>query len=662
MCTNNSHLVKFLMVTISLLLAISLQSPLIAQETEDLMDMSLDDLLNMEVTTASKSAEKLSDAPGVISVVTKDELERFGGTTLRDILERVPGLISSGANYTNRTTIAPRGDQIKQNSSHVLILINGRPVREVQEGGVSSDILETFPVNIIERIEVIKGPGSVLYGSDAFSAVINVITVKAEKNSLSVTGLSEIGGGYGTSGDFTFKMGDLSIVAAGRYYEKTEWETPFKTSYWVSIPDPPFYVAMDTTINVSIPDKGPGAYLGVNYKGLSLMSSYNQWKTYYFSGSSIWEVELKKYFTNLGYNQKVSENWDMDFNVTYAHSDLNGELISKRSCYNLVAEWTNSITLTTKTKLVIGGLYNKNSGEESSLLENYPAIPIGTVVSEGDVNSLASYAQIDYRLFESLKLIGGMQANKVENIKLNVVPRAGLIWYPVSRFNVKALYSEAFRAPSINEVNMNFVGFLLGNPDLEPEKVATIDLSLSYQGEQTQLAVNLFQSKMSNIVQIYYSTYENRGNVTYQGAEFEGKYYLNRSLYICGSVLYQTNENDSLKNLAPIANLGTKAGISYVWDKGITIGLFDIYQGDLDDKFKGNRNPNQGAYNLLHLHSKFNLNKLFNMSFEPGLSLYINIDNLLDKEHFGYDLGGSTMDGIPSVPGRAVYFGLNASL
>ena len=639
-------------------LIMSLGVQVFAQDTEELMEMSLEDILNMEVTTASKSAEKLSDAPGVISVVTKDELDRFGGTTLRDIVERVPGLISSGANYTNRTTIAPRGDQIKQNSSHVLILINGRPVREVQEGGVSSDVLETFPVNIIERIEVIKGPGSVLYGSDAFSGVVNIITKKAEGTGLSVTGLAQNEGGYATSGDVSAKLGDLAIVAAGRFYQKSEWETDFKTTY-----SPSFFVpGIDTTIRVSIPNKGPGAYLGANYKGLSLMSSYHQWMTYYFSASSIREVELKKYFTNVGYHRMISASWDADLNLTYAHSGLVGEQISKRSSYNLVAEWTNSITLGTKTKVVAGGLYNKNSGEESSLLQNFPAIPLGTVVSKGDVNSFAFYAQLDYRLLESLKLIGGMQANKVENIKLNVVPRAGLIWYPAPRLNVKALYSEAFRAPSINEVNMNFGGFLTGNPKLKPEDVQTADLSLSYQGEQAQVGVNLFQSKMTNIVQIEAGTYRNNANVTYKGIECEGKYYVTRRLFLNGSVLYQTNENDSLKNLAPIAKVSTKAGISYAWDKGITIGLFDLYQGDLDDKFKGNRNPNQGTYNVVYLHSKFNLTKLFALSLKQDLSLLLNIDNLLDKEHFGYDLGGSTFDGIPSVPGRAIYLGLNATL
>jgi len=396
------------------------------------------------------------------------------------------------------------------------------------------------------------------------------------------------------------------------------------------------------------------------------MTSYNQWKTDYVSSATTGEINLDKLFTNLGYSFNVNDNWAMDLNATYTHSNLDGSGISIRSSYNLVAEWTNSITLSDVTKLVIGGLFNRNDGEETMASSAF--FPAGTIVSQGTINSFAFYAQLDYRVVENLKLIGGVQANKVDNIDLNIVPRAGLIWYPADRFSVKALYSTAFRAPSINEVNMNFGTFLKGNPALKPENVSTVDVSFGYQGQQAQFGLNLFYSKMTDITQIVYDAsfagqYQNAANVTFMGGEFEAKYYVDRNLYLTGSVLYQTNENDKdVKNQAPIANFGAKAGISYVTDNGITLGLFNIYQGDLDDRYTQNLNPYQGSYNLLHFNSKFNLNKLFDWSFKPELTAIFNVDNVLDKPHFGYDLGGTSGDGIPSVPGRAIYFGLNLGI
>lgn len=640
------------------------------QATDDLFSLSLEDLLNVEVSTASKSDEKQSDAPGVLSVLSKEDLDRFGGTTLRDILERVPGLIASGANYTNRTTIAPRGDQIKQNSSHVLFLINGRPIRETQEGGVSSEFIESFPVNIIEKVEVIKGPGSVLYGSDAFSAVVNVITESAEETKFNVTGLVQDGGGYKTMADVKLNLGDFKIVAAGSYYEKAKWDVPYSAFGWVQIPDSPYYAQQLTSLNLSIPNQGFGSYLGVNYKGWSLMTSYDQWKSFYIQSAGANDVELNKFFSNLGYTTNVNDDWSMDFNVTYTNSELEGKALSRRSSYNLVAEWTNSFTLSDVSKLIVGGLFNRNEGDEITEMEITPEQPAGSTISEGSINSFAIYAQLDYRLVENLKLIGGLQAIKVDNIDLTVVPRAGLIWYPMDRFSVKTLYSTAFRAPSVNEVNMNFGTSLKGNPNLKPEKVSTVDLSIGYQGHQAQFGLNLFYSRMKDIIQITYAdlfsgVYNNSANVDFYGGEFEAKFYFNHEIYLTGSVLYQENEDvdSEEKDLAPVANFGAKAGISYSSaENGITVSLFNIYQGTLDDKFSGYLNQYQGAYNLLHLNSKFNLNKLFSMDFNPELTLIFNVDNLLDRPHFIYDLGGQSYDGIPSVPGRAIYAGLNVSL
>jgi outer membrane receptor protein involved in Fe transport len=539
----------------------------------------------------------------------------------------------------------------------VLILIDGRPIREVQEGGVSSDVLESFPVNIIERIEVIKGPGSVLYGSDAFSAVVNIIPKSAKENGLSVTGLAQSGGGVLTFGDVTYSKGDFSLVAAGRFMQKTEWETTMKA---VSGTDSVTGQPVIGSIDMDIPNKGPGAFLGLTFKNLKITSSYNKWSTYRVSGLSYNNVDLTKYFTNAGYSHSVNENWDMDFNITYTKSELLGEGISQRDNYNLVAEWSNAIRVGEKTKLMIGGLFNKNSGTEK-------ALSTGLVISEGDVNSYAGYAQLDYQALSNLKLIGGMQANKVDEIDLDVVPRGGLIWYPVEKVNVKALYSQAFRAPSINEVNMNFLNRLLGNPNIGPEKVATFDLSIGYHGEQSQLGVNVFRSSMTDIIQIAPNDegirmYQNNQDVVFVGAELEGKYYINSTWYLTGSTIYQKskNDDDDIENLSPIADFGFKAGISYAKD-GISVGLFNIYQGDLDEKYMDDINPNQGAYNLLHLHSSYDLNQLFHWNSKQNITLIFKVDNLLDEEHFGFNLGG-TSGSIPSWPGRQIYVGLNAAL
>src|SRR5687767_9575479 len=234
--------------------------------TIDLTTMDLESLLNIRVVTASKFAEDLGDAPGVMSVVTQDELRRFSGTTLREVLERVSGLASSTAYFTDRSMIAARGDQTKINGGHVLFLINGRPTREVLEGGLVSDLLESFPVNALERIEIIKGPGSVLYGSNAFSAVVNLITARARGNGFSISGAPGTSGARRTSAEGTFACGSLGIVAAGQFHAKPTWNTTYRffdpTYDPLAVPVPPVQ-------DIAIGDRGHGGFVGMTYRGLN---------------------------------------------------------------------------------------------------------------------------------------------------------------------------------------------------------------------------------------------------------------------------------------------------------------------------------------------------------------------------------------------------------
>lgn len=656
----NRRKVVLSIMVIAFCLPVGLLAQESAQDTTDVFDMSLEALLNASVTTVSKSAEKQSDAPGIISVITKDDLERFGGTTLKDILERVPGLISSTTFFVDATTIAARGDQIKNTSGHILMLINGRPLRETTDGGINSEMYNAFPVNVIERIEIIKGPGSVLYGSDAFSAVVNIITRKAEGMSVSVSGTGTADSGYGSSGTATVKLGDLGIVVGGRYLKK-DWDVTYETTDRTT--------QRDTTTTLSIPDKATGGYMGINYKGLNLTSSYNEWASRAVSGGN-GEERWEKFFTNLGYSLTMNPIWSMDINATYTQSRDDISVAVKKS-YNAVAEWTNFVTISDKSKLVVGGLFNRIHAKEMNFMMGGPGGGSSepTEVAYGTKDNFAFYVQVDYRLLDNLKLIGGAQANKAEDIDLNIVPRAGVIWYPIPRINVKALYSSAFRAPSIAELTLQSGG-VKGTATLTPEKVATIDLGVNYQGEQAQVGVNAFHSEMTDIISVLNGYYTNNASVTFQGIEFTSAYYINKSLYLNASLLYQTNKQDTAKDVVVVPNFSAKGGISYVWDKGITIGLFNIYQGRMNDKYAGSIVDNKGsklAYDLLHLHSQYNINKLFGLKFKPEISLYADIDNLLDQDYYAISVGGgggpgggsSSASDVPRTPGREIFFGLN---
>jgi len=625
-------------------------------KVKDPFAMDLESLLDAKVITASKFSENLSDAPGIISVVTKDELRRFGGITLREILERVPGLAGSIASFTDRSLIAARGDQTKINGGHILFLINGRPTREILEGGLIGDLLESFPVNILERIEVIKGPGSVLYGSNAYSGVVNLITQKADRNEIVVTGTGGPGNSVATSGQAMFKRGVFSIVGAGQFHQRPDWATPDWTPLFGEI-------------NIVIPDRARGAYVGMNYKGLSFMGSYTQWNTMYMvvtAGLGRW----RRGFIDVGYDLKPNDKWDMSFNVTYTRATLNAEMsipFIKRNSYDAVLEWTNVLSITDKDRLTFGALFNYIQGQETFLITN-PAM----VISRGSRPGEAFYGQIDHQLRDNLKLIGGVQLNKTGNINLHAIPRFGVIWGPAPHFSVKALYSEAFRAPSLNETHLNYVPppwvrgpSLRGNINLTPEKVATVDLGLTYQGNRFQAGVDYFHSThTADIILVDAATagrYVNSGKITFQGVEVEGKYYFQKNFFLTGSSLYQTNEdNAGNTNVTPIANFGAKAGISYESVNGLTAGVFDVYQGPVHG-YSASRNPRPGSYNLLNANLRFDVSRCLHAAGDTRVALVAHAENLTNTPVWLPDWKDAPGESTFSNRGRTLYFGIEVS-
>jgi outer membrane receptor protein involved in Fe transport len=626
----------------------------------DLRALDLESLLNVKVITASKFSESQSDAPGIISVVNQDELRRFGGTTLREVLERVPGLASSTAYFTDRSMVAARGDQTKINGGHVLYLINGRPTREVLEGGLVSDLLESFPINVLERIEVIKGPGSVLYGSNAFSAVVNLITLSAETNGFSVGGAPGTDGARQFSGEGTYSCGDLHVVGGAQLHQRPDWNT----TYWFNnpIPDDPLAAGVPSVQDATIRDRSRGGFAGVTYKGLSATTSFTEWETAAFVRGTVGENRWRRGFADVGYGFQATDQWKMNLNATYTRNLFAIEEFPfiQRDSNEMLFEWTNFVNPTPRDQVTFGVLRNQVVGRET-----YYGLGFPIDISNGDRSGYAGYAQIDHRVVDSVKLIGGFQANKIGSLALDIVPRGGVIWSPATRWNIKALYGQAFRAPSINETMLNHPG-LQGDVNLRPESVATFDVELSYHGDRIQGSANYFHSKHTDSIVIDASEvvwrYVNSGEATFQGMEFEGKYYVNRNLYVLGSLLHQSNhDGDGATNITPVPNTSAKGGISFQNERGITASVFDNYQGSMNG-FSSILNPAPASRHLLSAHGRLDMAALFKASQTAGVAIVINADNLTNDQVWLPDWGSNTGDTIPVRRGRTIYVGVEMSV
>jgi iron complex outermembrane receptor protein len=143
----------------------------------DLSQVSLEDLMNIKVTSVSKTEQKMSQAAAAIFVITQEDIRRSGATNIPDLLRMVPGLDVSQIN-ANDWAVSARGFN-QQFSNKLLVLIDGRAVYTPLLGGVNWDT-QDVPLEDIERIEVIRGPGATVWGANAVNGVINVVSKRAE--------------------------------------------------------------------------------------------------------------------------------------------------------------------------------------------------------------------------------------------------------------------------------------------------------------------------------------------------------------------------------------------------------------------------------------------------------------------------------------------------
>jgi iron complex outermembrane receptor protein len=184
------------------------------QKTDDLTNKSLEDLMNIEVTSVSKKEQKMSEVAAAVFVITREDIRRSGATNVPDLLRMAPGLDVAQINAST-WAISARGFNL-QFANKLLVLIDGRAVYTPLFGGVNWDTLDVL-LEDVDRIEVIRGPGGTVWGANAVNGVINIITKKAADThgGLVVAGGGNIDQGFGTAqyGGDAGKKSDYRIFA-----------------------------------------------------------------------------------------------------------------------------------------------------------------------------------------------------------------------------------------------------------------------------------------------------------------------------------------------------------------------------------------------------------------------------------------------------------------
>lgn len=525
------------------------------------------------VTIASGTRQPIARSPSVATVITAEDIAAIGAADLDEVLETVPGMHVSRSPIGYNPIYTMRGIHTQYNPQ-VLMLVNGIPITGVFVGN-RSQIWGGMPVENIARIEVIRGPSSALYGADAFSGVINIVT----KTAADING-TELGVRAGS-----FRSRDAWVQHGGAWggFDVAAYLRVGATDGQRQI------IAADALSGSPFPSLAPGSVnLGRDAIDARIDLSRDKWRLRagyqqrdnVETGAGVASA-LDPRGSNFGERVSADLTWqdtnfapDLDVAVqaSYLHiteqSDLtlyppgfpgfpdgvigNPYKWERHLRFNLSAFYTGfqSHKLRFGTGTQGDDLYRIKDSN------NYTLPPLGTVVDVTDAAPFIRphsrrvnyvYAQDEWAFARDWYLTAGVRHDQYSDFGGTTNPRIALVWETAYNLTSKLLYGRAFRPPSFAELYNINNPVLLGNPDLKPETIESVELAFAWQPASTlQANLNLFRYRMKDILRVDTSfTMQNAGQQRGQGLEVELAWEASRSLRLSGNYALQRSIDEA---------------------------------------------------------------------------------------------------------------------
>ncbi len=563
-------------------------------DTTDLFSLSLAELMNIKVVTPAQKTQKINDAPSIVSVITKIEIHNLGVSTLIGVLNFIPG-IETSIDLLGNYRVSIRGER---KAGNILLLINGHPLIDFYDGTTIYDI----PVEFIDRIEVIRGPGSALFGTNAVAGVINVITTKKSRNISISAGTHEK---INTFLNYNISKNQFNMSCnAGYSQSKGANVFPYtppkdslnksKTNRWSK----KYYLNTNIDIHhlkISFFElsNNHGPWIGPEY----VLAPDSKLKQTHLRGDISYTIEVnpkititpKVYFDYIQHDYFMQERAD---NYNYLGNIFTDGPITKENYTGLVkgANIQSKISFSEQLNLITGLLYEKLSMIDYHLSRNYYLIgnsylgSFTTKISdsiETELNQIgkqreikASYFQFDYST-KKIGITAGIRYDLYSDFGQSINPRLGLIYKPFKKFNLKFLYGKAFSAPTFKELydltTAHDKNGEIGNPDLLAESVHSAELGMEFSFKNIITRFNTFLISNKNIIGIYdpegggkVGKYENIGNTLSLGGEYEIYYFMKQKLNIFANISYFRKTFSWNKNNTNIQ----QGDISYIENRG----------------------------------------------------------------------------------------------
>lgn len=557
----------------------------ISREMEELLlFFDEEDLI---IITATKSPKKIKDAPAIASVISAKQIRDLGARSLLDILKIVPGIGISKTFYHGINGIESRGIRSLY-SEKVLIMIDGQRVNSITTGGATW-VFDDLMVENIKRVEVIRGPGSALYGANAFVAVINVVTY--DPGDIEGVDLRASVGSFDTQRYnlmFGKKFSELKVAGFFDFFDTNgpELNIPSdsigqngKTDDWKEKYDVGLKASYkDFSFNIRYINKNRGPYIGA----APVLNDESR-------------IDTDQLFTELKYQQDIGDDLQVTIKGYYDRFFWKGtwEVFPEGSPgfpdgMTGIAEAKNKIFGTEiQADYKLGGNNTITAGIVLEQKEQYgvghrgnydpktdPPILIGPVqdIALWQKNEkrrvTAFYLQDVWKFLPALEGTFGLRYDHYSDFGETINPRTGLVWQLSEKTNIKLLYGSAFRAPNFVELYNDNNPAQVGNPDLDPEKIQTYEMSVDYQfNENLSWNITYFYNDIKDTIGLSGTDFANLGKTKVDGVEVEFKTRFSMRNYGYLNYTYQeARDGDTGAKLPGVAtqkgNLGVNLGIT----------------------------------------------------------------------------------------------------
>jgi outer membrane receptor for ferrienterochelin and colicin len=464
---------------------------------DSLLDLSLDKLMDIKVVSVSRKTETVREAPSSVYVLTRKRFLKAGARNLVEALRLIPGI--QAVNNSDEYLVSIRG-VFADNGTKLLIMIDGHEVNRALDQGSSSEVPNMF-LDKIERIEVIRGPGGVIYGSSAFSGIINIITQDGAKlNSSKATFFagsfnqfrSEISSGnkLGDNSSYYLYAGVAKSSGQKSRTSGDEFTNDFQNVHSIERLDDTsgeFYAKLDIEkVNVRI------RYFDIGYSIPSRSQNTTWYKSGFFELSSD-PIEVAKNLSLVG--RTYYDGIELKRNQVYrgGESRFGGE---SRLIFDNQELGMSSVAGLEYRRDEFGRLPFSGRNTQDVYQSNIGRIPDIRENSTG-VSNIGLYVQHDQTLIDWLKVTGGLRYDDRDRSKSWLSPRLGLVANPNSKDTLKLLMQGASLPPQVE--NLGPGPLKAQNRDLARERIKSIEAIWNHQESYASFELSLWRNSVRDM-------------------------------------------------------------------------------------------------------------------------------------------------------------------